>query len=147
MGFTATVFTEVSDDCAASTAKCLLQTDILFDSVPQCCKPWSVSVSAKQCGICLRWGHSSHYCSSKSAWCTVCAGNHESSTHAAAACADAKYDIIKCANCTQEHWATARVCPFYKARFNTKELAALQQQRLNRVREARCHQPHLPRNA
>ena len=146
MGFTATVFTEVSDDHAASTAKHLLQTDILFDSVPRRCKPWSVSVSAKQCGICLRWGHSSHHCSSKSAWCTVCAGNHESSMHVAAARADAKYDIIKCANCTQEHWATARVCPFYKACFDTKELAVLQQQRLDRVREARRHRPRLPRN-
>ena len=45
--------------------------------------------------------------------------------HAAAARADAKYDIIKCANCTQEHWATARTCAFYKARFDAKGLAAL----------------------
>ena len=146
MGFTATVFTEVSDDRAASVAKRLLQTDVLFNSVPRRCKPWSVSASAKQCGICLRWGHSSHHCSSKSAWCAVCAGNHETTTHDAAARADPRYDAIKCANCTQEHWATARVCPFYKARFDTKGLAALQQQRLDRVREARRHRPRLPRN-
>ncbi|KAF8643319.1 hypothetical protein AX14_009572 [Amanita brunnescens Koide BX004] len=53
IGFTATVFTEVSDDRAASTAKRLLQTDVLFHTVPRRCKPWSVSMSAKQCGVCL----------------------------------------------------------------------------------------------
>ena len=66
--------------------------------------------------------------------------------HAAAAHADAKYDVIKCANCTQEHWATAQTCAFYKARFDSKALAALQQQRLDRVREARRIRPRLPRN-
>ncbi|KAF8626691.1 hypothetical protein AX14_011435, partial [Amanita brunnescens Koide BX004] len=50
IGFTATVFTEVADDHAASTAKRLLQTDVLFHTVPRRCKPWSVSMSAKQCG-------------------------------------------------------------------------------------------------
>ena len=113
IGFTATVFVEVSDDCSASNAKRLLQTDVTFHSVPRCCKPWSVSLSAKQCGICLRWGHSAHHCSSKSAWCTACAGNHESSTHAAAAEADPRFRTIKCANCHGEHWATARTCPFF----------------------------------
>ncbi|KAF8666228.1 hypothetical protein AX14_006526, partial [Amanita brunnescens Koide BX004] len=146
MGFTATVFMEVSDDRAASVAKRLLQTDVSFDSVPRCYKPWSVSSSAKQCGICLRWGHSSHHCSSKSAWCAVCTGNHESTMHAAAARADAKCDVIKCANCTQEHWATAWTCAFYKARFDAKALAALQQQRLDRVRETHRIRPRLPRN-
>ena len=81
MGFTTTVFTEVSDNHTASVAKRLLQTDISFDSVPCRCKPWSVSPSAKQRSICLRWGHLSYHCSSKSAWCTVCAGNHKSTMH------------------------------------------------------------------
>src|SRR5580700_1322681 len=139
------VFVEVSDDRSASNAKRLLQTDVTFHSVPRRCKPWSVSPSAKQCGICLRWGHSSHHCSSKSAWCTACAGNHESSTHAAAADADPRYRIIKCANCHGEHWATARTCPFYKARFNPTELAKLQKSRIERVRGARRSRPRVPR--
>ncbi|KAF8672096.1 hypothetical protein AX14_005609 [Amanita brunnescens Koide BX004] len=67
IGFTTTVFVEVSNDCAASTAKRLLQTNVAFRSVPRCCKPWSISLAARQCGICLRWGHSTHHCSSKSA--------------------------------------------------------------------------------
>ena len=135
IGYTATVFTEVADDRGASIAKRLLQTDVTFHTVPRRCKPWTVSVAVKQCGICLRWGHSTHHCSSKSAWCLTCAGNHKSSTHAAAAQAEPRYDVTKCANCHGEHWATARTCPFYKARFNKSELAALQKHRLERVRE------------
>ena len=88
IGFTATIFVEVSDNRTASTAKRLLQTDVAFHSVPRCCKPWSASPAARQCGICMRWGHSTHHCSSKSAWCNVCARNHESSTHAATAASD-----------------------------------------------------------
>ena len=137
IGFTTTVFVEVSDDCAASTTKRLLQTDVAFHSVPRCCKPWSVSTAARQCGICMRWGHSTHHCSSKSAWCNVCAGNHESSTHAAAATSDSKHDTIKCANCLGKHGATSRTCPFYRARFNPQELSKLQKSRLDRVRETR----------
>ena len=143
IGYTATVFAEVADDRGASVAKRLLQTDVSFHSVPRRCKPWTVSAAVKQCGICLRWGHSTHHCSSKSAWCLACAGNHESSTHAAAATADSRYDIIKCANCHGEHWATAHTCPFYKARFNKAELAALQKHRLERVRENRRHRPRV----
>ena len=141
IGYTATVFVEVSDDRGASTAKRLLQTDVFFHTVPRRCKPWAVSSAVRQCGICLRWGHSSHHCSSKSAWCVACAGNHESSTHAAAAKAELRFDIIKCANCHGEHWATARTCPFYKARFSKAELAVLQKNRLDRVRETRRHRP------
>ena len=136
IGFTATVFVEVSDDRTASTAKCLLQTDVAFHSVPQRCKPWSVSPAARQCGICMWWGHSTHHCSSKSAWCNVCAGNHKSSTHAAAAASDPRHNAIKCANCLGEHGATSRICPFYRARFNPQELTKLQKSRLDRVREA-----------
>ncbi|KAF8656177.1 hypothetical protein AX14_008082 [Amanita brunnescens Koide BX004] len=141
IGYTTTVFAEVADDCGASIAKRLLQTDVLFHTVPRRCKPWSVSVAVKQCGICLRWGHSTHHCSSKSAWCVTCAGNHESLTHTAAAKAEPRYDTVKCANCHSEHWATACTCPFYKARFNKSELASLQKHRLERVRETRCHCP------
>ncbi|KAF8627368.1 hypothetical protein AX14_011357, partial [Amanita brunnescens Koide BX004] len=46
--------------------------------------------------------------------------------------AEPRYDVIKCANCHGEHWAMARTCPFYKARFNKSELAALQKNRLER---------------
>ena len=145
IGFTATVFIEVSDDRAASTAKRLLQTDVAFHSVPRRCKPWSVSPAARQCGICMRWGHSTHHCSSKSAWCNVCAGNHESSTHAAAAASDSKHNLIKCANCLGEHGATSRICPFYRACFNPQELAKLQKSRLDRVREARQSRHHVPK--
>ncbi|KAF8656671.1 hypothetical protein AX14_008027 [Amanita brunnescens Koide BX004] len=145
IGFTATVFVEVADDRSASTAKRLLQTDVLFHAVPRRCRPWSVSVSAKQCGICLQWGHSTHNCSSKSAWCNVCTGNHESSTHEAAAKADPKYKTIKCANCHGEHGATTRICPFYRARFNPQELAKLQKARIERVREAHRSRPRVPR--
>jgi hypothetical protein len=137
IGFTATVFVEVSDDRSASTAKRLLQTDVAFHSVPRRCKPWSVSTAARQCGICMRWGHSTHHCSSKSAWCNVCAGNHESTTHAAAAASNSKFDTTKCANCLGDHGATSRTCPFYRARFNPQELAKLQKTRLDRVRETR----------
>ncbi|KAF8672926.1 hypothetical protein AX14_005488, partial [Amanita brunnescens Koide BX004] len=145
IGFTATVFVEVSDDRSASNTKRLLQTDVTFHLVPRRCRPWLVSLLAKQCGICLRWGHLAHHCSSKSAWCNVCAGNHESSTHAAAADANPQYRIIKCANCRGEHWATARTCPFYRARFTPHELAKLQKSRIKRVRDARCSRPHVPR--
>ena len=143
ISYTATVFAEVADDRGASTAKRLLQTDVLFHTVPRRCKPWSVSMAVKQCGICLRWGHSTHHCSSKSAWCLACAGNHESSTHAAAVKAEPRYDTIKCANCHGKHWATARTCPFYKAWFNKSELASLQKHRLERVRETRHHRPRV----
>ncbi|KAF8694563.1 hypothetical protein AX14_002004 [Amanita brunnescens Koide BX004] len=143
IGYTATVFAEVADDRGASIAKRLLQTDVLFHTVPRRCKPWAISTAVKQCGICLRWGHSTHHCSSKSAWCIACAGNHESSTHAAAAKAEPRYDIVKCTNCHGEHWATARTCPFYKARFNKVELASLQKHRLDRVRETRRHRPRV----
>ena len=145
IGLTATVFVKVADDRSASTAKRLLQTDVLFHGVPRHCRPWSVSPSAKQCGICLWWGHSTHNCSSKSAWCNVCAGNHESSTHEAAAKADPKYKIIKCANCHGEHGATTRICPFYRARFNPQELAKLQKSRIEWVKEARRSRPRVPR--
>ncbi|KAF8644713.1 hypothetical protein AX14_009368 [Amanita brunnescens Koide BX004] len=47
IGYTTTVFTEVADDRGASVAKRLLQTDVLFHTVPQHCKPWSVSVAVK----------------------------------------------------------------------------------------------------
>ena len=137
IGLTATVFVEISDDRSASTAKRLLQTDVHFHAVPRRCRPWSVSTAAKQCGVCLRWGHSTHNCSSKSAWCNVCAGNHESTTHQAAVKADPKYQAVKCANCLGEHGATSRICPFYRARFNPQELAKLQKTRIERVREAR----------
>ncbi|KAF8658930.1 hypothetical protein AX14_007677 [Amanita brunnescens Koide BX004] len=143
IGFTATVFVEVSDDCAASTAKRLLQTDVVFHSVPRCCKPWSISMAARQCGICMRWGHSTHHCSSKSAWCNVCAGNHESSTHAAAVVSNPKHDTLKCTNCLSEHGATSCTCPFYRARFNPQELAKLQKSRLDRVRETRRTRRHV----
>ncbi|KAF8672887.1 hypothetical protein AX14_005497 [Amanita brunnescens Koide BX004] len=145
IGFTATVFMEVSDDHAASTAKRLLQTDVLFHTVPRCCKPWSVSTAAKQCGICLRWGHSTHHCASKSAWCNVCAGNHETSTHEAAVKTDPRYADIKCANCLGDHLATSRSCPFYRACFNPMELAKLQKNRLARVRETRRTRRRVPR--
>ena len=55
--------------------------------------------------------------------------------------AEPRFDIIKCANCHGEHWATARTCPFYKARFNKVELSVLQKNRLDRVRETRRHRP------
>ena len=145
IGLTATVFVEISDDRSASTAKRLLQTDVMFHAVPRRCRPWSVSTAAKQCGICLRWGHSTHNCSSKSAWCNVCAGNHESTMHEAAVKADSKYRVIKCANCLGEHGATTRICPFYRARFNPQELAKLQKTRIERVREARRARLRVPR--
>ncbi|KAF8669478.1 hypothetical protein AX14_006044, partial [Amanita brunnescens Koide BX004] len=126
IGLTATVFVEVSDNRSASTAKRLLQTDVQFHAVPRRCRPWSISTAAKQCGICLRWGHSAHNCSSKSAWCNVCAGNHKSTTHQAAAKADSKYQVIK-------------------ARFNPQELAKLQKTRIERVREARRARLRIPR--
>jgi hypothetical protein len=145
IGLTATVFVEVADDRSASTAKRLLQTDVSFHAVPRRCRPWSVSVAAKQCGICLRWGHSTHNCSAKSAWCNVCAGNHESSTHSAVAKDDPKFRVIKCVNCLGEHGATTRICPFYRARFNPQELSKLQKARIERVREARRARPRVPR--
>ena len=135
VGFTATVFMEVSDDRAASTTKRLLQTDVNFHTVSRHCKPWSVSASARQCSVCMRWGHSTHHCASKSAWCNTCAGNHESSTHGAAVKANPIFDTVKCANCLGDHGATSRLCPFYRARFNPTELAKLQKTRLDRVRE------------
>ncbi|KAF8676752.1 hypothetical protein AX14_004827, partial [Amanita brunnescens Koide BX004] len=121
-----TVFVEIADDRSASTAKRLLQTDVLFHAVPRRCHPWSVSTAAKQCGICMRWGHLTHNCSSKSAWCNTCAGNHESSTHAAVAKDDPKARVIK-------------------ARFSLQELAKLQKIRIERVREARRSRPRVPR--
>ena len=145
VGFTATVFMEVADDRAASTAKRLLQTDVSFHTVPRRCKPWSVPAAAKQCGVCMHWGHSTHHCASKSAWCNSCAGNHESSTHGAAVKADPRFDTIKCANCLGDHGATSRLCPFYRARFNPMELSKLQKTRLDRVRETRRAQRRIPR--
>ena len=145
IGFTATVFVEVADDRSASLAKRLLQTNVLFHAVPRRCCPWSVSILAKQCGICLWWGHSTHNCSSKSAWCNICAGNHESSTHEAASKRDPRYQVIKCTNCHGEHGATTRVCPFYRARFNPQELAKLQKSRIEWVREAHRSRPRVPR--
>ena len=143
--FTATVFIKISNDHSTSNTKRLLQTNVTFHSVPQHCKPWLVSTSAKQCGICLQWGHLTHHCSSKSAWCTVCASNHESSTHAAAADADPRHRIIKCANCRSEHWVTTWTCLFYRAHFNPHELVKLQKSRIKWVRDARCSQLRIPR--
>jgi hypothetical protein len=145
IGLTATVFVEVADDRSASTAKRLLQTDVLFHAVPRRCRPWSVSTAAKQCGICMRWGHSTHNCSSKSAWCNTCAGNHESSTHAAVAKNDPKALVIKCVNCLGDHGAVSRICPFYRARFNPQELAKLQKSRIERVHEAHRSRSRVPR--
>ena len=145
VGFTATVFMEVADDRAASTTKRLLQIDVSFHTVPRRCKPWSVPAAAKQCGVCMRWGHSTHHCASKSAWCNSCTGNHESSTHGATVKADSQFDTIKCANCLSDHGATSRLCPFYRARFNPVELAKLQKTRLDRVRETRRTRRCVPR--
>ncbi|KAF8663668.1 hypothetical protein AX14_006833 [Amanita brunnescens Koide BX004] len=145
IGLTATVFIEVADNRSASIAKRLLQTNVLFHVVPRRCHPWSISTAAKQCGICMRWGHSTHNCSSKSAWCNVCAGNHESSTHAAIAKDDPKAQVIKCVNCLGDHGATTRICPFYRARFNPQELAKLQKKRIEQVQEARRSRPRIPR--
>ena len=144
-GLAATVFMEVSDDRSSSVAKRLLQTDVLFHEVPRRAKPWSITIGAKQCGICLRWGHSSHRCSSKTAWCAICARNHETTMHKMAIQSDPNPPDVKCANCHGKHWAIDRNCPFYRARFNQQELAKLQKQRITRVREARLEREGSPR--
>jgi hypothetical protein len=58
-----TVIVQVADDRSCSVAKHLLRTTILFDGVPHRAHSWVISHQT-ECGICLRWGHTAHRCSS-----------------------------------------------------------------------------------
>ncbi|KAF8345509.1 hypothetical protein F5887DRAFT_831323, partial [Amanita rubescens] len=71
-----------------------------------------------QCGICLRWGHTSHVCSSRLPWCAMCANCHSSAVHEQAVQKDSALQVIKCINCRGQHPAISRDCPFFTSRFD-----------------------------
>ena len=137
IGFTATVVVEVADDRSSSVARRLLQSDIVFDGVPCRARPWILRKASRQCGICLRWGHTAHVCSSRLPWCALCANCHSSAVHSQVVQQDPSSNRIKCVNCTGPHPAISRDCPFFISRFDESALARLQADRLKRVRQAR----------
>ncbi|KAF8326717.1 hypothetical protein F5887DRAFT_1164477 [Amanita rubescens] len=137
IGYTATVVVEVADDRASSVARRLLQTDVNFDGIPCRARPWVLRKASRQCGICLRWGHTSHVCSSRLPWCALCANCHSTAVHEQAVQQDVTMEDIKCINCRGPHPAISRDCPFFISRFDDKALAALQAKRLKQVRQAR----------
>ncbi|KAF8324237.1 hypothetical protein F5887DRAFT_927103 [Amanita rubescens] len=117
IGFTATVVVEVADDRASSVARRLLQSDVVFDGVPCRARPWVLRKASRQCGICLRWGHTAHVCSSRLA----CSAVHSQAVHQ-----DPSTDRIK---------------------FDEQALARLQADRLKRVRQARSRHTEKKVNA
>ncbi|KAF8324834.1 hypothetical protein F5887DRAFT_266147 [Amanita rubescens] len=137
IGHTATVVVEVADDRASSVARRLLQTDVHFDGVPCRARPWVLRKASRQCGICLRWGHTSHVCSSRLPWCAMCANCHSTAVHEQAVQKDSALQVIKCINCRGQHPAISRDCPFFTSRFDDKALAILQAKRLKQVRQTR----------
>ena len=136
LGLSATVLVEIADDRASSLARRLLQTDISFGGAVRRARPWSIARPAPQCGICLKWGHSSHRCASKVAWCSRCASNHDMLSHGLVVKSSTPLPLL-CVNCHGAHSAVDRECPFFKARFDEKELMSLQKKRRARVKESR----------
>ena len=132
LGLSATVIVEISDDCASSTARRLLQTDISFGGAIRRAQPWSLKRPASQCGICMKWGHSSHRCRSKTVWCARCAGNHDTVSHDVVIKSAAPLPLL-CVNCKEEHSAVSRECPFFLARFDEKKMMKLQEEQRTRV--------------
>ncbi|KAF8347993.1 hypothetical protein F5887DRAFT_1259470 [Amanita rubescens] len=138
IGYTATVVVEVADDRASSVARRLLQTDVHFDGIPCRARPWVLRKASRQCGICLRWGHTSHVCSSRLPWCALCANFcHSSAIHEQVVLQDSSMQDIKCINCRGHHPTISWDCPFFIARFDDKALAILQAKRLKQVRQTR----------
>ncbi|KIL57102.1 hypothetical protein M378DRAFT_16492 [Amanita muscaria Koide BX008] len=116
------------DDNASSVAKKLLTTTIAFGNSLRRCRPWVVSNAARQCHLCLRWGHSAHNCRSISACCAICASRHPTDVHHVS---HSKYsEATLCINCKGDHVATSQECPWFKARYNRAELAKLKQGRI-----------------
>ena len=136
LGLLATVLVEVADDRASSLAHRLLQTDISFGGAVRRTRPWSIARPAPQCGICLKRGHSSHRCASKVAWCSRCAGNHDTVSHDLVVKSSTPLPLL-CVNCHGVHSAVDRECPFFKARFDEKALLVLQKKRRDQVKESR----------
>ena len=136
LGLSATVIVEISDDRSSSVARRLLQTDISFGGAVRRAQPWSLKRPSSQCGICLKWGHSSHRCMSKTVWCARCAGNHDTVSHDIVVNTAAPLPLL-CVNCRGVHSAVSRECPFFLAHFDTKKLATLQEKRRERITTAR----------
>ena len=136
LGLSATVIVEISDDRSSSVARRLLQTDISFGGAIRRAQPWSLKRPSSQCGICLKWGHSSHRCKSKTVWCARCAGNHDTVSHDLVVNTAAPLPLL-CVNCKGVHSAVSRECPFFLARFDPKKLTALQETRRERILTAR----------
>ena len=136
LGLSATVLVEVADDRASSLARCLLQTNISFGGAVRRARPWSIARPAPQCSICLKWGHSSHRCASKVAWCSHCTGNHDTLSHGLVVKSSAPLPLL-CVNCHGAHSAVDRECLFFKARFDEKELMPLQKKRCAQAKESR----------
>ncbi len=137
LGLSATVFVEISDDRASSTARRLLQTDISFGGAIRRTQPWSLKRPTTQCGICLKWGHSSHRCRSKTVWCARCAGNHDTVSHDVIVKTTAPLPLL-CVNCKGTHSAVSRECPFFLARFDEKKMMKLQAERRTRITTKRA---------
>ena len=136
LGLAAMVLVEIEDGRNASTARRLLQMDISFGGSIRRTRPWSIARPAPQCGICLKWGHSSHRCVSKVAWCARCAGSHATTSHDLAVRSSGPLPSL-CVNCQGEHSVVSRQCPFFLARFDQKKLASLQTKRRDRIRVVR----------
>ena len=125
LGLLAMVIVEVADDCASSTACHLLQTEISFGGVIHRAQPWSLHRPAMQCGICLKWGHSSHWCKSKMVWCSWCTGNHNSVSHDVIVKMAAPLPLL-CVNCKGKHSMVSCECLFL-AQFEEEKMKKLQE--------------------
>ena len=75
----------------------------LWGSVKCCPWTWSPTKASLFCGTCCCWGHHTHACKSKHPWCTSCGGSHLTTSHSAAAAANASHNHLLCLNCHEEH--------------------------------------------
>ena len=103
-------------------------------------RTWLDKPNTPQCNQCYKWGHHSHNCRTRGAYCAICGGTHPTSLHCmiclthntnSSPC-PALHDL-KCINCGGQHDARSRDCIWYQAHTNETAMRSLMGQRRQRL--------------
>ncbi|ETW75600.1 hypothetical protein HETIRDRAFT_316207 [Heterobasidion irregulare TC 32-1] len=121
-----TLYVDFHDNGALSTLRQVIREPALLQGEAVYPVKYHKRDTVPQCSHCLRWGHASPICHSKTYRCNHCGGNHLEQDHRQwAACCHGTNPTPgdapcphppTCVNCGAAHKANDRACPFYEHR-------------------------------
>ncbi|KXN85881.1 hypothetical protein AN958_10779 [Leucoagaricus sp. SymC.cos] len=136
----ATVWFDVIDSQLGAVAKHLINSSFQFGLASCPVRPAQSHASVPVCQRCWHWGHSTHACRSQAPRCPRCAGPHSEANHCSiTGCCRGNPTAnppvpatmegapcphtARCVNCSGEHSASDRKCPYWRHRFDREWLA------------------------